>query len=208
MVQPLMPFDIQPTLAAPESQPAAHYVVPRMRTELTNDPDRIVIYPSRAKTALVLLGAIGFVALCAWIVSLGVRSVGVEGFVASLVGVPFFGVCGIYAAYRLAHHRPAVEIDRMGIVDGASALGVGRLLWDDVDHVRLYEYWGQPMLGIIPRELELFLSRQHPLRRSITKLNLKLGCAPVNVPQVILPMKLAQLADLLRARYGVRVEGV
>jgi hypothetical protein len=62
------------------------------------------------------------------------------------------------------------------------------------------------MLGIIPRELELFLSRQHPLRRSITKLNLKLGCAPVNVPQVILPMKLEQLADLL-ARYGVRVEG-
>ena len=177
-----------------------------MRPDTANDPDRIVIYPSRVKTALVLLGAIGFVVLCAWLVSLGVRHVGIEGLVASLVGVPFFGVCGLYAAYRLVHHRPAVEIDRMGIVDQASALAVGRLLWDEVDHVYLYEYWGQPMLGIIPRELELFLSRQHPLRRSITKLNLKLGCAPINVPQVILPMKLEELAELL-ARYGVRVEG-
>ena len=179
-----------------------------MKPSTTNDPDRIVIYPSRGKTALVLLGAIGFVVVCAWLLSLGVRRVGVEGLVASLVGVPFFGVCGLYAAYRLVHRRPAVEIDRMGIVDGASALGVGRLLWDEVDHVQLYEFWGQPMLGIIPRELELFLSRQHPLRRSITKLNLRLGFAPVNVPQVILPMKLAELADLLRARYGVRVLGV
>jgi hypothetical protein len=200
MVQPLR------TVVLLHDTGSAPYVIRRRRTDTTNHSDRIVIYPSRVKTALVLLGAIGFVALCAWLVSLGVRRVGVEGLVASLVGVPFFGICGLYAAYRLVHHRPAVEIDRMGIVDGASALGVGRLLWDEVDHVQLYEYFGQPMLGIIPRELELFLSRQHPLRRSITKLNLKLGCAPVNVPQVILPMKLEQLADLL-ARYGVRVEG-
>jgi hypothetical protein len=127
--------------------------------------------------------------------------------VSSYVGVPFFGACALYSAYRLAHRRPAIEIDSTGITDAASALGAGRLSWDDVDHVVLYRYSGQLMLGIIPTDLDNFLSRQQLIRRTLTKLNLALGCAPVNIPQVALPMRLTELAGLLHTRYGVRVEG-
>jgi hypothetical protein len=127
--------------------------------------------------------------------------------VAVYFGILFFAACGLYAAYRLAVRRPALEIDAAGITDASSALGAGRLRWDEVDHVRLYIYSGQPMLGIVPRDLGVLLRRQGAVRRYLTKLNLFLGCAPINVPQVTIPMKVAELAALLRTRYGVRVEG-
>ena len=173
------------------------------------DPDRLVIYPSRVKLLLVLIGAIGFVVLCAWIaISDATRNVPIwELVLAAYVGVPFFSACGLYAAYRLVLRRPALEIDSRGITDAASGLAVGRLRWEEIDHVVLYEYCGQAMLGIFPRDLEGWLLRRHPLRRSLTRLNLRLGCAPVNIPQVTLPVKLGDLADRLRARHGVRVEG-
>jgi hypothetical protein len=171
--------------------------------------DRLVIYPSRSKLVLVLLGSIAFVLLGIWIGSPGVaqRVPRWKIVFVSYVGAPFFTACGLYAAYRLVSHRPSVEIDSKGVSDSASGLAAGRLSWDEVDHLVLYRYSGQPLLGIVPRDLEIFLSRQHPVRRSLTKLNLALGCAPVNIPQVALPMKVVELAELLHTRYGVRVEG-
>lgn len=172
------------------------------------NPDRLVIYPSRAKAALVLLGAIAFVVAGIWIATPGIaRRVPIwDVIIASYIGVPFFATCGLYAAYRLVFRRPALEIDSTGIMDEASALGAGRLNWEEVDRVVLYVYYRQSMLGIIPKDLETYLSRQDPVRRSLIKANLALGCAPVNIPQVLLRMKLSDLAELLHARYGVRVE--
>jgi len=127
--------------------------------------------------------------------------------VASYVGVPFFAACGLYAAYRLAIRRPAVEIDSKGITDAASAVGAGRLSWDEVDHIVLYKYSGQSMLGVVPRNLDNFLNRQRVVRRVLMKLNLTLGCAPINIPQAGLSIKVAELANLLHTQHGVRVEG-
>jgi hypothetical protein len=158
---------------------------------------------------LILLGSVAFVVIGIWIGTPGIaRGVATwKVVIASYIGIPFFASCGLYATYRLARRRPAVEIDSTGITDAASALGAGHLSWPEVDRVVLYKYSGQSMLGIVPRDLDTFLSRQHPVRRSLIKLNLALGCAPMNIPQVVLHMKLSELAELLHARYGVRVEG-
>lgn len=181
----------------------------KMTPDLSTDPSRVVIYPSRAKMSLVLLGSVAFVAIGVWIGTPGVaRGLPIwKVVIASYIGVPFFAACGLYALYRLATHRPALEIDSTGITDAASAVGAGRLSWDEVDYIVVYKYSGQSMLGIIPRNLDIFLSRQSLIRRSLTKLNLALGCAPINVPQVGLSIKVAELATLLHTRYGVRVEG-
>jgi len=180
-----------------------------MTPESSTDADRVVIYPSRAKMALVVLGSMAFVVIGVWIGTPGVaRGLAMwKVVVASYIGVPFFAACGLYGAYRLAIRRPALEIDSTGITDAASAVGAGRLSWDEVDHVVLYKYSGQSMLGIVPRNLEMLLSRESVVRRLLTKLNLALGCAPINVPQVGLTMKVADLANLLHTRHGVRVEG-
>jgi len=180
-----------------------------MTPDSSSDANRLVIYPSRSKMALILLCSIAFVVIGVWVRTPGVaRGLEVwEVIVASYVCVPFFAASGLYAAYRLAIRRPALVIDSTGITDSASAEGAGRLRWDEVDHVVLYKYFRQEMLGIVPSNLGIFLSRQSVARRFLTKLNLALGCAPINVPQVGLSMKVAELARLLHTRYGVHVEG-
>ncbi|HET9251451.1 MAG TPA: STM3941 family protein [Candidatus Eisenbacteria bacterium] len=179
-----------------------------MATESTEHPDRIVIYPSRWKAVLILLGASAFVALGFWIASPGIASrVGaVEKFIASYVGIPFFAACGLYAAYRIAFRRPALQIDATGITDTSHAFSPGHLCWHEVDRVVLYEYQSQPMLGIIPKDLDSFLSRQSAHVRTYAKTNLGLSVPPFNIAQVTLPTSVAELAKLIQTRYGVRVE--
>jgi hypothetical protein len=160
----------------------------------------VVIYPSRVKMVLALLAVIGFVALGIWIGTSGDASP-LQLLIVSYLGVPAWSACGLYGAYRLVRHRPAVEADSTGMT-----VGMQCLRWEEVARLRLFKYYGKPMLGIIPKDLEGFLIRQHPVRRCITKLNLRLGCDPVNIPQATLRMKLAELAALLHSRYGVRVE--
>ena len=180
-----------------------------MPIETIEHPDRLVIYPSRRKAALVLLGAIVFVVLGLWIGSPGMRSrvSMVERMIATYIGVPFFAACGLYAAYRIVIRRPAVVVDPTGITDTSHPFGVGYLGWGDIDRVVLYRYQGQAMLGIYPKNLETLLSRLEGVRSKYIRANLALGCAPVNLAQVMLPMGLAELAALMHARYGVRVEG-
>jgi len=168
--------------------------------------DRLVVYPSRVKMFFVLLGAIAFVVLGFWIASPEVASrvAPWKVLVASYVGVPFFGTCGLYASYRLVRHRPSIEIDATGITDNASAVAVGHLSWDEIDYVRPYECSGQSMLGIFPKDLGALLARQNAWRRTMMKLGLGMGGAPVNIPQTTLPMTVEELAEILRTRHGVR----
>lgn len=180
-----------------------------MTLPLDTEADRVLIYPSRAKMLYVLLVSIVIGALGIWIATSGVARELPAWKVAivSYIATPFFAFGALYAAYRLAIRRPALELDSTGIIDNASAVGVGRLGWDEVDHVVLCKYRGQSMLGIVPRDLNLFLSRQSTIRRSFIKGNLALGCPPITVPQMGLSMNVAELASLLQTRYGVRVEG-
>jgi hypothetical protein len=166
--------------------------------------DRLLFYPSRIKLFLLLLGAMAFVVAGVSIGKSGVPAP--EVFIAFFVGVPFFAACGLYAAYRLLRHRPSLEIDSMGITDSASAIGIGWLSWADVDYVVLYTFYGRQHLGIIPRDVEGFMIRQNAFRRFVIKMNLRFGCAPANISDVALPIKVAELAELLHTRYGVRVE--
>jgi hypothetical protein len=125
--------------------------------------------------------------------------------VAAYVGVPFFGACAIFAIIRLVRRRPAVEADANGITDRASAIGVGHLSWDEVDHIVVRGLRRQVFLGIVPRDVEGFLKRQPAVRRLLLRLNLAMGFPPVNIPQAGLPMRVAALADLLHERFGVRI---
>ncbi len=172
------------------------------------DTDRLVIYPSRVKTVCVLLGAIAFVILGIWIATPGMAArVAVwKVMVASYVGVPFFGACALYAAYRLLRRRPSIEIDAAGITDNASVLGVGHLSWDEIDYVMVYQYSGQSFLGIFPKDLDALLGRQNALHRAVLKLGLGMGAAPVNIPQATLPMRVEALAEILHTRHGVRLQ--
>jgi hypothetical protein len=163
---------------------------------VSDESHRLVIYPSRLKGILVLMGALaliaGAVAIAAFREEMGV-GLALSALVI-YVGIPFFSAGAVYALYRLIVTRPAVVVDDEGITDNASAMGVGFIAWDEIERIAVYKFNGQSMLGIHPKDLSAVLARQGWLKRNLIRTNGWLGCAPINIPQVVLPIKVDELA--------------
>lgn len=179
-----------------------------MKHDAGPDRDCLVVYPSRIKLGLILVGSLVFVALGVHVARVAEER-GIDFWkvvVVSYLGVPFFAYCAAFSAWRLLVRRPALVIDSSGITDAASAAAVGHLAWDEVDRLVLYNFRGQAMLGIFPRDLDRFFERLPLHVRLVARLNLAMGCAPINLPQVGLDMPLLDLALLIQTRSGVRFE--
>ena len=162
--------------------------------------NELVIPASRSKLVAVAIGSALFVALGGWMLSLARQ----EGLVVGAIGlaaVTFFGVCGAYALSRIARPTPAVVINREGILDNASATAVGFIAWDEIDQLLEYRFQNQVFLGIVPTNLDAILARQPAWKRAAIKANLGLGAAPVNIPQVVLPMTVSNLLSEIEARF-------
>ena len=164
------------------------------------DRNELVVPASRAKLVGIALGAAGFVLAGAWLITLAPE----EGLFVALVGVAsilFFGLCGAYATYRIVRPQPAVVINGEGIFDNASGLGVGWIRWDEIADLQEYQFKGQTFLGVLPRDLDRLLAKQPAWKRSALRANLALGIAPINIPQVALPMRVSELLREIRSRY-------
>jgi len=157
--------------------------------------NEVAIYPKKAKLLAIAMGALLFVILGFYFaqnrVALGLSLW--KFIIISYVGIPFFGLCLVYAIYRLLIPKPAVVISDEGIFDNASALGAGMLKWEEIADVFAYDFRGQRILGIIPVNEEVVLGRQSRLKRVMAKMNKGIAPAPFNIPQSILPISVDEL---------------
>jgi hypothetical protein len=160
----------------------------------------LVVPTSRPKLIAVVAGSAAFVAAGAWMLTMAEREGLFIGTVA-VASIAFFGACGAYALFRIAQPTPAVVINRQGIVDNASAVSVGFIRWDEIGELREYRFRNQAFLGIVPRDLDAVLARQPAWKRFAIRANLRLGAAPVNIPQAVLPMKVTDLLREINARF-------
>jgi len=126
----------------------------------------------------------------------------VPGVVAAYVGIPFFGACAAYALYRLFVVRPSVVVDDQGITDNATASGAGFIAWEEIDRIAVYTFNGQSLLGIYPKDLHLMLARKGWLKQTLIRLNRWPGLAPINIPQIVLPITVDELAKRITAAWA------
>lgn len=77
---------------------------------------RFVARVSRLRTGLLIAGALGFVAVCGWILSLSRGAVGEKAVIASYAGIAFFGLCALAGTRQLFRSEPVLEIDEAGIL--------------------------------------------------------------------------------------------
>lgn len=165
--------------------------------------DDVIIYPSKVKTLLIAAGSLMFVALGVYLAAgrVHMRLPLWAVVVSSYIGVPFFGLCFLYALYRLLSPKPSVVISREGIFDNASAAGAGLLKWEEIANIFPYDFMGQRMLGIVPRDAEAVMARQPPFKRLLAKMNRGLVQAPFNIPQSSLSVSVDELLREIEARW-------
>jgi hypothetical protein len=96
---------------------------------------------------------------------------------------------------------PAVVINSKGIVDNSSGVSVGFIAWDEIEEIREYSFQDQTFLGITLKDVNKVVARQPKWRRSVIRANLKLGAAPVNIPQSVLGVKVSDLVREIQDRF-------
>src|SRR5215216_2393472 len=157
--------------------------------------NEVAIYPKKVKLLAIAMCALLFVILGFYFAQnrvamrLPLRAI----IITSHVGIPFVGLCLVYAMYRLFMPKPAVVISDEGIFDNASAVGAGMLRWEEIADVFAYDFMGQRMLGIIPVNEEVVLRRQSRLKKVMAKMNKGIAPAPFNIPQNVLPISVDEL---------------
>ncbi len=170
-------------------------------------PDAIVIYPSRKKLLLMAGGSGAFVALALFfILSSDPQLQDLETRIAGIAGVAFFGLCLLYAFWRLARPTPAVVIHTSGIFDNASGLSAGFLRWEEISRVRVASLKGQRFLAVDMKDVDALLSRQSGFKAKMMKMNVRLVGAAVNIPANTLPISLEELIQNIRQKCpGIQV---
>ena len=94
--------------------------------------------------------------------------------VASILGVVFGVICGIYGCFKVFDSQPGFVIDRLGIVDNFSAVSVGRIPWGDVVGFQDQEIYGNRFLVIEVVDPEGYLKRGGALKAKLTAANFNL----------------------------------
>ena len=92
--------------------------------------ERILIPLSKTKIGLLLGGSGVFVAASLWLWNHADEiphhnALYVE--VVAIAGIGFFGLCGLYALFKLFDTEPGLIVDAEGIVDNSSAVSAKRI---------------------------------------------------------------------------------
>lgn len=163
----------------------------RMMGKYEPAPHDIVIYPSKRKLIVMFLCSIVFIAIGM------VMLMQDQGGVVLLggVSVAFFGMCGVYCAYRMLVPKPAVILTADAFYDQASLGAAGRVLWSEVEEIKVYDMMGQSFLGVKMANPEEFLARCPGWKRSLMSANRAFVDTQINIPKVGIRGSLEQVAQ-------------
>ena len=106
---------------------------------------------------------------------------------------------------RLRSPRPSLVLDAEGLVDATTALGVGRVRWDEIGEVRVVEGKPQAHVAVHLRDPRAVRARQGGWTRWLQRLNGRTEGTPVLIPAGSVPLPLADLAAKIedfRARFS------
>lgn len=141
---------------------------------------RLEIQLSRIKIALLLTGALAFVALGAWLF-FRPPGFGLKAQLAGAAAVLFFGLCAVYAAIKFFDRKPGLVLDTLGIMDNSSAIAAGFIPWGDIVGFRIGKVERQRFLTILVVNPDAYLLRASPMRRALGRMNIGLTGSPLNI---------------------------
>jgi hypothetical protein len=176
--------------------------------------ESIKIPLSKVKMGLMLLGVLAFVVAAGWILfSLGLTVVRTDAgwavidfdvayLVVGVIGILFFGFCGVYITKSLFDTQPGLVVDSAGIVDNASGIAAGRIAWEDIVAVKSMQIVNQKMLMIEVVNPDEYINRQtNPLSRQLAEANSKLYGTPVFIPANTLRCNFAKLTAIMQHHF-------
>jgi hypothetical protein len=165
--------------------------------------DEIEVPRSKTKTIVVLIGAAGF------IVAGGAMVFVPETFgnamlsrLIGIVGISFFGVCGIYAVRKLFDRTPGLIIHKNGITDNSAASSVGFIDWKDIKEISTWEVASTRFLVLNTNVPSKYIDRaENAVTQKLMKANYKMCGSPITIAATSLKIKFDDLKKLVSVEF-------
>lgn len=170
------------------------------------EAQRIEIPLSKAKILIVLLGAVMFVVLGAWLfVDVASEESGFYKFFLQGIGVlgaVFFGYMGAVGVRKLFDNQPGLIIDREGIHDNSSAISAGLVEWKDITGFRSLKIRSTRFIMIDVFDPEKYIARaKNGIAKKAMQANYKLYDSPLAITSGALQYNFDTLENELLAAY-------
>lgn len=173
------------------------------------DGSRVDVYANRTKLFLLTIGMVAFTVIGAVIAIVEPhRWLG-------WATLAFFGAGGVFWIQRTARrglfgHRPALVLDRDGLVDNQNGL---QLRWDEIERLQPFEIstgrgGTQYFLGIHPKDPDAVLDRLGGVHEFLAQFSDLVGVeAPVAIPVNVLAVSTDELVPLVGRFWDGPIDG-
>lgn len=151
--------------------------------------NEITIKSSKTKIVLLMLASIVFVLVCIWLLVYPYATnilTGTLVYPVAILGIIFFGFCGLYALSKIFDNTPGLIINDKGITDNSSAVSVGFVDWKDITNVSVTDVFGQKFVTVEVSNSNDLISKQGFLKRFLLNVNMQGYKSPVQLSSVTL----------------------
>lgn len=174
-----------------------------------------VIELSKVKVILLILGAISFVLLGAWILTLDVQAIESQRrfnnptlvYGMGVASIVFFGLCGLLGARKLFDKSPGVVINAEGILDNSSGISAEIIPWAQVTGVGEYKVKNQKFISIHIQNPEEYANIGSAFKKMASKANLKMCGTPINISTNTLKISYDELLEIINEYYNISRKG-
>lgn len=140
------------------------------------------IHTPKMRLVLMALGSAAFVVAGIFLLSVPEGEAGAKAKLAAFVGIPFFGLCGMFCLVRLGSPKPALIIDEAGLTDYASMVNAGFIPWRDIKEVQITGFGNHRFLAVHVIDSEKYLARCHPIKRAVMRVNQSMVGTAITIP--------------------------
>jgi len=113
-----------------------------------------------------------------------------------LVAIVFFGIFGLVGLKKLFDKKPALILNKSGIVDNSSGVSAGFIPWSEVVGARIVEVQKQKMLVINVRDPREYVARGNLVKQTLNKANYNMVGSPISISSVALAINFSELISL------------
>ena len=117
--------------------------------------------------------------------------------IAGLIAIPFFGLTATIALRKLLDKRAGLIINEEGIIDNASGVSAGLVLWSDIREIKVWGKDDKCLMIIVKNPQDYIDKATNPFKRGMMKSNHKSYGSPISISASALQTNFDDLYNLL-----------
>lgn len=148
------------------------------------EQDRIEIKLNKSKGLLAFLGAIAFVVISAWLITIADEQGRYDPYYLkgiAVVSIVFFGGCGVYIFFKLFDAKPGLVIDGRGICDNSSAIAGKLIKWSEIKGLEVRQVSTVKFILLHVNDPQKFIQETTGFKKRLMRLNYEMYGTPLAI---------------------------